>query len=146
MLEYGSILYSGVALSHLNSLDRLQVHVENMCELTFLSLTVHCNASLLGLTCCLLAREGRGSLQSICPKFKSTLPRVSHQLQSFDPASHLHLQNPRNFRTLNCFHRSWQVAAVNLWDSILADILLQGNSNGWRTTLKDIQRFIMNNS
>ena len=35
VLEYGSILYSGAALSHLNHLDRLQAHVENMCGLTF---------------------------------------------------------------------------------------------------------------
>ena len=76
MLEYGSILYSGAVLSHLNCLDYLQAHVENMCGLTFPSLTACRNASILGLTCRFLAGEGWGSLQSFCPKFKSTLPRV----------------------------------------------------------------------
>ena len=72
VLEYGSILYSGAALSYLNGLDRLKAYVENMCGLAFSSLTTHYNASILGLTCHLLAGEGRGSLQSFCPKFKST--------------------------------------------------------------------------
>ena len=124
-------------------LDCLQACVENMCGLAFPSLTNRGNASILGLTCHLLAGEGRGSLQSFCPKFKFTLLRVSHRLHSFDPASHLRLQNPCNFHTLDCFHCSWQVAVVNLWDSIPADVLLRGESDGWRTVLKDIQLFIM---
>ena len=114
-----------------------------MCGLAFPSLTTRCNASILGLTCRLLAGEGRGSLQSFCPKFKSTSHGVSYQLHSFDPASHLRLQYPCNFRTLDRFHSSWQVVVVNLWDSIPADILLRGESDGWRTVLKDIQKFIM---
>ena len=142
-LEYGSILYSGAALSHLNRLERLQARVENMCGLAFPSLTTRRNASILGLTCRLLAGEGRGSLQSFCPKFKFTSHRASYRLHSFDPAGHLRLQNPCNFRTLDRFHRSWQAAVVNLWDSIPADILLRGESDGWRTVLKDIQKFIM---
>ena len=143
ILEYGSILYSGAALSHLNRLERLQARVENMCGLAFPSLTTRRNASILGLTCRLLAGEGRGSLQSFCPKFKSTSHRLSYWVHSFDPASHLRLQNPCNFHTLDHFHRSWQAVVVNLWDSIPADILLRGESDGWRAVLKDIQKFIM---
>ena len=70
--------------------------------------------------------RGQGSLQSFCPKFKSTLPRVSHRLHSFYPASHLCLQNPCNFLTLDCFPRSWQVAIVNLWGLISEDICYEG--------------------
>ena len=120
-LEYGSILYSGAALSHLNRLERLQARVENMCGLEFPSLTTRRNALILGLTCI----------------------RVSYRLHSSDPASHLRLQNPCNFHTLDRFHRSWQAVVVNLWDSIPADILLRGESDRWRTVLKDIQKFIM---
>ena len=58
ILEYGSILYSGAALSHLNCLECLQARVENLCGLVFPSLTTCCNASILGLTCRLLAGEG----------------------------------------------------------------------------------------
>ena len=43
VLEYGSVLYSGVALTHLNCLDSFQVHVQYMCGFTFLSLTNHHN-------------------------------------------------------------------------------------------------------
>ena len=78
VLEYGSILYSIAALSHLNCLDCLQAHVENMCGLTFPSLSAHRNASILDLTYHLLAGEGKGSLQSFCPTFKSTLPTVEY--------------------------------------------------------------------
>ena len=80
MLEYGSILYSGAALFHLNHLVRLQARIENMCGLIFPSLINHCSASILGLTCPLLAGEGQGSLQPFYPKFKSTSLRVSHWL------------------------------------------------------------------
>ena len=69
-------------------------------------------------------------------KFNSTLHRVSNQSHSFDPTSHLRLQNPCNFCTLDRFHRSCQVAVVNLSNSIPADILLRGDSDGWRTVLK----------
>ena len=37
----------------------------------------------------------------------------------------------------------WQAVVVNLWDSIPVDILLRGESDGWRTVLKDIQQSIM---
>ena len=69
VLEYGSVLYSGAAPTHLNHLDRFQAHVENMCGFTFPSLTDRCKDSILGLTCRLLAGEGRSNLQSFCPKF-----------------------------------------------------------------------------
>ena len=46
------------------------------------------------------------------------------------------------FCTLDRFHRSWQAVVVNLWDSIPGDILLRGESDGWRTVLKDIQQFM----
>ena len=106
MLEYGSVLYSRAAPTHLNRLDHFQARVENMCGSTFPSLTDRRNASILGLTCRLLAGEGRGNLQSFCPKFKSISLRTSHRLYGFDPASHLRLQNPCNFRTLDRFYRS----------------------------------------
>ena len=144
MLEYGSILYSGAAMTHLNRLDSFQARIENMCGITFPPLTNCRNASILGLTCRLLAGEGRGNLQIFCPKFRSPSFRTSDRLHNYDPASHLRLQNPCNFRTLDRFRRSWQAAIVTLWDSIPASILIQGKSQGWRTVLKDIQRFIMN--
>ena len=70
-----------------------QARVENMCGFTFQSLTDRRNASILGLTCRLLAGEGRGNLQTFCPKFKTPL-RSSQRLRGFDPASHLRFQNP----------------------------------------------------
>ena len=108
----------------------------------FPSLTDRRNASILGLTCCLLAGEGRGNLQSFCPKFKSISLKTSHRLHGFDPASHLRLQNPCNFCTLDHFHRSWQATVIGLWDLTPVNILLQGNSKGWRTVLKDVQKLV----
>ena len=83
------------ALTHLN---QFQARVENMCScgFTFQSLTDSRNASILGLTCRLLA-GGRGNLQTLCPKFKTPL-RSSQRLRGFDPASRLCFQNPCNFR------------------------------------------------
>ena len=115
VLEYDSILYSGTALTHLKHLDCFQTHVENMCGITFPSLTKHHNASIFGLTCRLLAGEGRGNLQSFCPEFRSSLLRTFYRLHSFDPARHLCLHNPFDFGTLDRFHHSWQgVVTLNL--------------------------------
>ena len=141
-LEYGIMLYSGVAQSHLARLDSFQARVENMCGVSFPSLIVRRRASILGLTCRLLAGEGRGNLLTFCPKFKSSSSRTSNRLHSCDPASHLRFQNPCNFRTLDRFRRSWQAMIVILWDSISAHLLLLGHNKGWRLVLKDLQRFI----
>ena len=90
----------------------------------------------------LLAGEGRGNLQTFCPKFKTPL-RSSQRLRGFDPASHLRFQNPCNFHTLDRFRCSWQAAVVDLWDSFPPNILLESHTNGWRTVLQNIQRYIM---
>ena len=47
------------------------------------------NAAIMGLICRLLAGEGRGNLQICCPQFCNVnqLPRRSHRLHSWDPAS-----------------------------------------------------------
>ena len=46
-LEYGNILYSGAALSHLQHLDNLQVQIEHTCCLTCQPL-LHCrNAAII---------------------------------------------------------------------------------------------------
>ena len=141
--EYGAILYSGAGQSHLAHLNSFQAHVENMCGISFPPLIVHRNASILGLTCRLLAGEGRGNLFTFCPKFKSSSSRTSNRLHSYNPASHLRFQNPCNFHTLDRFHRSWQAVIVILWDSFPAYLLLLGHSKGWRLVLKDLQRFIL---
>ena len=94
MLEYGSILYSGAATTHLNRLDSFQARVENMCGITFPPLTNRRNASILGLTCRLLAGEGRGNLQTFCPKFRSPSLRTSDRLHNYDPPSSKSLQLP----------------------------------------------------
>ena len=134
------VVYSGAALTHLNRLDQFQARVENVCGFTFQSLTDRRNTSILGLTCHLLAGEGRGNLQTFCPQFKTPL-RSSQWLRGFDPASHLRFQNPCTFHTLDRFRRSWQAAVVDLWDSIPPNILLEGHTNGWRTVLQNIQRY-----
>ena len=142
MLKYGCVLYSGAALSHINCLNSFQSHIENMCDFSFPSLTDRRNASILGFTCHLLDGEGWVNLQTFCPTFKKSPIRSSNRLHSFDLASHLCFINICNFRTLDRFHCSWQATIVPLWDSVLADLLLQGNCVGWRTVLKDIQRTI----
>ena len=98
----------------------------------------------MGLLCRLLAGEGHGNLQICCPQFcnENQLPCRSHRLHSWDPAEHLRFVNPCNFKTLDKFRRSWLVSAVNLWNDLPADVLLQGETLGWRAILKDIQRYI----
>ena len=94
-------------------------------------------------SCRLLDGEGRGNLQTFCPTFKTSPNRLSSRLHSFDPASHLRFKSLCNFQTLDRFRCSWQVAVVTLWDSIPAELLLQGDCVGWGTVLKDTQRTIM---
>ena len=68
--------------------------------------------------------------------------RRSHRLHSWDPAEHLCFVNPCNFRTLDRFKRSWLATAVDIWNGLPADLILQGEACGWRTILKDVQRCI----
>jgi len=67
MLEYGSILYSGAASSHVNRLESFQSQIESMFGSTFSSLIDRRHASILGFTCHLLDGEGRGNFQTFCP-------------------------------------------------------------------------------
>ena len=71
-LEYGSILYSGAALGHLQRLDNLKTRIERTCCSTFPPLLHRCNAAIIGLVCCLLAEEGRWNLHCFCPLFHGT--------------------------------------------------------------------------
>jgi len=71
----------------------------------------------------------------ICNHFVLSSLRSSH---GFDPASHLRFQNPCNFRTLDRFRHSWQVAIIDLWDLIPPDTLLKGHTNGRRSVLQDV--------
>ena len=99
----------------------------------------------MGLVCRLLAGEGRGTLQTYCPQFSDNQThRRSHRLHFWDPAEHLRLVNPCNFRTLDRFKRSWLVTATDIWNGLPADIVLQGEANSWRIILKDTQRYVCN--
>ena len=60
-LEYGNILYSGAALSHLQRLDNLQAQIEHTCCSTFQPLLHRHNAAIIGFVCRLLAGEGGGT-------------------------------------------------------------------------------------
>ena len=99
---------------------------------------------MVGLVCCLLAGEGRGNLQTYCPQFCdiNQLPCRSHRLHFWDPAEHLRFVNPCNFKTLDKFRCSWLVSAVTIWNDLPADVILQGETLGWRTILKDTHRCI----
>ena len=93
----------------------------------------------MGLVCHLLAGEGRGTLQTYCPRFygNQTLRR-SHRLYSWDLAEHLRFVNPCNFRTLDRFKRSWLATATDIWNGLPAEMILQGEASGWCTILKDV--------
>ena len=69
VLEYGNILYTGAASSHLQCLDHLQNRIQQTCCSTFQSLSHHRDAAIIGLVCRLLNGEGRGNLQDYCPRF-----------------------------------------------------------------------------
>ena len=70
-------------------------------------LTVHHNASILGLTCSLLAGEGQGSLQSFRPKFKL----VTQFWSSYSSVSSEPLQFS-NFRSLSSYLASSSCQSV----------------------------------
>ena len=68
--------------------------------------------------------------QEICNPLAHRLKQTSCRLHGSDPASHL-----------SFLSHSWQVAAVDLQNSIPAEILLQGDIAGWKN-VEDIQSFI----
>ena len=69
ILEYGNVLLTGAAFSHLQRLDQLQIRIQKTCCSTFQSLSYCCSAAVVGLVCCLLDGEGRVNLQDYCPQF-----------------------------------------------------------------------------
>ena len=60
-----------------------------------------------------------------------------------DAAEHLRFIGPCNFWTLDKFRRSWQVLAGNPWNTLPADILLNGDNYGWCTILKQAQHHVL---
>ena len=139
-LEYDSILYSGAANTHLRHLDDLQSRIEWSCSFVFQPLSHHWNAAIMGLVCWLLTGEGRGNLQTYYPQFcgNQTLRR-SHRLYSWDPAEYLRFFNPCNFRILDRFKHRWLATAVDIWNGLPADVILQGEASGWCTILTQWQ-------
>ena len=104
---------------------------------TFPSLESHWNAAAIGLMCRLL---GRGNLQSFLPQFVTTITRRSSRLTGLsDPAQALRLNNPITFKSLDSFHRSWHGAISTIWDTLLANLLLQGHVTRWCSVLKCLQ-------
>ena len=97
----------------------------------------------MGLVCRLLAGEGQGNLPTYCPQlFGNAIHCRSHRLHSWDPAEHLRLVNPCNFKTLDRFKRSWLATATDIWNGLPAGMILQGKISGWRTVLKDSILFL----
>ena len=102
ILEYGNILYTGAASSHLERLDHLQTRIQRTCCSTFQSLSHRRNAAIIGLICRLLDGEGRGNLQGYCPRFCHVDScRQSGRHHTWDPAAHLCLIDPCDFKTLD---------------------------------------------
>ena len=66
----------------------------------------------------------------------------SSRLHSRDLADHFRFIDLCNFQTLDRFRHSWQVSAVHLWNTLPADIILNEDTNGWRTTLKQAQHHV----
>ena len=97
----------------------------------------------MGLVCRPLAEEGCGNLQTYCPHFcgNQTLRR-SHRVYSWDSAEHLRFVNPCNFRTLDRFKHSWLATAVDIWNGLPADLILQRGAYEWCTILKDVQHCV----
>ena len=66
--------------------------------------------------------------------------RQSTCLHAWDPAAHLRLIDPTDFRTLDRFRlHSWQVVAVHLWNTLPLDLLLTRAICGWGAILKQAQ-------
>ena len=61
----------------------------------------------------------------------------------FTPGTQLKIcfVNPCNFRILDRFKCmcSWLSTAVDIWNGLPADLILQGEVSGWCTILKDVQ-------
>ena len=124
-LEYGNILYSGTATTHLCHLHALQSRIEQTCSFIFQPLS-HCQeAAIVRLVYRLLAAEGHGNLLTYCPQFcGDQTHRWSLCLHSWDSAGHLRFIDPCNFKTLDRLKYSWLATAPIIWSRLPADIIL----------------------
>ena len=94
ILEYGNILYSGAATTHLCYLDNLQSQIEQTCFCVFQPLLHHRNAGIS-----LLSFSWRGP----CFVMLSNHAEISYCLHTWDLTEHLRFVNPCNFKTLAKF-------------------------------------------
>ena len=136
-LEYGNILYSGAVPSHVRRLENLQTRIERTCCSTFESL-LHCHhAAIIGFVCCLLVRERPAQcFAELLTSVAGLAVFISGTLQA------MHCIDPCNFQTLDRCRCNWQVSALHLLNSLPADILLRGDTNGWCNILKQAQRHV----
>ena len=140
-LEYDHLLYFGAVRGCLKRLDALQCRAASVCHSTSPSLESRRHAAAIGFLCRLLYGESRGDLQSFLPHFVTTVPRRSSCFNNLsDPAQALRLQNPITFRNLDFYRRSWHGVILSIWNTLAADLLLQGLAISWRSVLKDLQR------
>ena len=133
-LKYGHLLYFSTARGYLECLDALKCWAASVCHSTFPSLESRRHAAAIGLMCQLLDGEGCGDLQSFLLHFVTSAPRRSSRLNNLsDPARALRLQNPITFRTLDCYRRSWHGIISSIWDTLPANLLLQGHATDWQS-------------
>ena len=136
-IEYGSILYSGAASTHLHRLDNLQSCIEGSCSFVFSTTLSQSKCCNYGIGMPSVSWRGLWELTDL-------LPTVLWQSDSLSVSSslllgHLSFVNPCNFRTLDRFKLSWLATAADIWNGLPADLILQGEACGWRTILKDVQ-------
>ena len=114
-------------LVNLERLDHLQTQIQRTYCSTFQSLSHRHNAAIIGLVCHLpLDGEGRGNMQDYCPRFCHVdSHHQSGRLHTWDPAAHLRLIDPCDLTDSDVYVVG-QVVAVQLWNSLLPDLLLTG--------------------
>ena len=122
-----------------SSFDILTV-IECTCCLTFKSLLHRRHAAIIGFVCCLLAGEGWGNLQSFCPMFVDQLTSVAG-LASFIPGI---LQTICASLTQVIFGHLIDLSTVGKFQLSISGtlLLLSGDTNGWRTALKQAQHHV----
>ena len=118
--------YFGAAKSHLDHLDALQHQAAGIFHCTIPSIESCRHAAAIGLTGRLLD-EGHGDhdLKFFTPEFVTIATRISS-----DPSRALRLNNPVTFKCLNSFRRSYHGSISNIWNTLPAHLLLEGNAIG----------------
>ena len=142
IMEYGGMEYMAAAKTHLAKLDVVQRSAERICGSVgaFEPLGVRRECSLFGMLCKMLDGEVRGGLNDFIPEFAG-VSEVRRGRSAVVPRG-LELVDLTGPSSLVQYDASFCGRAPEVFKKMPEELLEEGLEHGWRSIMKEGQRFL----